>query len=132
MVLLKQSSEPYEGYSSLKDLQLDNPMRRDTVLLPNSGYIVVGWKSDNPGVWAMHCHIAWHASGGLALQIVEGRDKIKQRLDLDNISMLSSEEVFLARQYEDTCSKWSTWQDKRIKELNDEKSSERFRDDSGL
>ncbi|PLN77501.1 multicopper oxidase-domain-containing protein [Aspergillus taichungensis] len=132
LVVLKNSSKPYEGYASLNELQLENPMRRDTVLLPNSGYLVVAWKSDNPGAWAMHCHIAWHASGGLALQIVEGRDKLKQQVNYQNTAGLSANEVFLARQYENTCATWSTWQDKRIEELNNEHSTERFRDDSGL
>ncbi|PLB36637.1 multicopper oxidase-domain-containing protein [Aspergillus candidus] len=131
-VVLKNSSDPYQGYGSLDDLQLDNPMRRDTVLLPNNGYLVIAWKSDNPGVWALHCHIAWHASAGLALQIVEGREELNKQLDLENISNLSPDEAFLAQQYKDTCRSWSIWQDNRIGELNDANSTERFQDDSGI
>lgn len=107
-------------------------MRRDTVLLPNNGYLVIAWKSDNPGVWALHCHIAWHASAGLALQIVEGREELNKQLDLENISNLSPDEAFLAQQYKDTCRSWSIWQDNRIGELNDANSTERFQDDSGI
>jgi hypothetical protein len=53
------------------NLTLDNPPRRDVVLLPNNGYVVIAFKTDNPGTWLMHCHIAYHASFGLALQILE-------------------------------------------------------------
>ncbi|KAF4780802.1 Laccase-2 [Colletotrichum scovillei] len=46
----------------------NNPPRRDVALLPVNGYLIIAFQIDNPGVWLMHCHIAWHASGGLALQ----------------------------------------------------------------
>ena len=52
-------------------LKYDNPPRRDVVLLPSNGYVVIAFKTDNPGTWLMHCHIAYHASFGLALQILE-------------------------------------------------------------
>lgn len=42
----------------------DNPQRRDVQLLqggtPDSpGYLVIEILADNPGVWPLHCHIAW-------------------------------------------------------------------------
>lgn len=40
------------------------------------GYTVIGFQTDNPGVWLMHCHIIWHVDGGLALQYVERPDEI--------------------------------------------------------
>ena len=52
-------------------LKLDNPPRRDVVLLPTDGYAVIAFRADNPGPWLAHCHIASHAGGGLALQIME-------------------------------------------------------------
>jgi FtsP/CotA-like multicopper oxidase with cupredoxin domain len=59
-------------------LNFDNPTRRDTVMLQGSagpgnpaGYTVIGFESDNPGAWLMHCHIAWHVDGGLGLQFIE-------------------------------------------------------------
>jgi len=47
-----------------------NPMRRDTYLLQPNGYMVVQINSNNPGVWPFHCHIAWHVSGGLYVNLV--------------------------------------------------------------
>ncbi|KAL9093271.1 MAG: hypothetical protein Q9165_004012 [Trypethelium subeluteriae] len=55
----------------------NNPQRRDTQLLPPAqldgtpAYIVVQFDLDNPGVWPFHCHIAWHISAGLYINIIE-------------------------------------------------------------
>ncbi|KAI9825280.1 MAG: hypothetical protein M1832_001314 [Thelocarpon impressellum] len=48
-----------------------NPQRRDVELLPGNGYMVVQVNSDNPGVWPFHCHIAWHVSGGLYINVMQ-------------------------------------------------------------
>ncbi|KAK8111318.1 uncharacterized protein PG998_007775 [Apiospora kogelbergensis] len=48
----------------------DNPPRRDTALLPAGGFLAMAFRPDNPGAWLLHCHIAWHASSGLALQLL--------------------------------------------------------------
>ncbi|KIW10823.1 hypothetical protein PV08_10122 [Exophiala spinifera] len=65
-------------------LNFDNPPRRDTAMLIGSegptkasGYTVIGFETDNPGAWLMHCHIVWHVDGGLALQWIERPDDIK-------------------------------------------------------
>ncbi|KAI1327174.1 hypothetical protein F5Y16DRAFT_410518 [Xylariaceae sp. FL0255] len=42
---------------------LDNPMRRDTVTIPAYSHIVLRFAADNPGLWALHCHVAWHMEG---------------------------------------------------------------------
>lgn len=53
-----------------------NPARRDTQLLRpvdasgNPGYLVMQFDADNPGMWPFHCHIAWHVSGGLYINIL--------------------------------------------------------------
>jgi len=60
---------------------LVNPPRRDTTLLPAAGYVVIAFIVDNPGVWLMHCHIGWHTSMGLALQVVEMQPNISATLD---------------------------------------------------
>jgi len=59
-------------------LNFVNPPRRDTVMLAGSagpgnpaGTTVIGFQTDNPGAWLMHCHIVWHVEGGLALQFIE-------------------------------------------------------------
>lgn len=42
----------------------ENPQRRDVQMLQGGtkaapGYLVLEFEADNPGVWPMHCHIAW-------------------------------------------------------------------------
>ncbi len=46
---------------------LEHPLLRDTAtLLPDpgtaeaAGWMVLRFVADNPGVWPLHCHIAWH------------------------------------------------------------------------
>jgi FtsP/CotA-like multicopper oxidase with cupredoxin domain len=38
-------------------VNLSNPPRRDTAMLPGQGYLAIAFKTDNPGAWLMHCHI---------------------------------------------------------------------------
>ncbi|KAL9604616.1 MAG: hypothetical protein Q9219_000336 [cf. Caloplaca sp. 3 TL-2023] len=55
-----------------------NPARRDVQLLPAGGHLVLQWDSDNAGVWPFHCHIAWHLSGGLYVNILENPSGIRK------------------------------------------------------
>ncbi|KAI9790634.1 MAG: hypothetical protein M1816_004967 [Peltula sp. TS41687] len=56
----------------------NNPQRRDVQILPADGYLVFQVNANNPGVWPFHCHIAWHASSGLYVNIMERPDDIRQ------------------------------------------------------
>ncbi|RFU23841.1 hypothetical protein B7463_g12498, partial [Scytalidium lignicola] len=76
-------------------LQLDNPPRRDVAMLPGGGYLVIGFQTDNPGVWLMHCHIGWHTSEGLALQLAERASEIPALVDDTVLS--------------DTCTAWNSY-----------------------
>ena len=38
---------------------------RDTVLVPKGGTCRVAFDANNPGVWAFHCHIAYHHVRGM-------------------------------------------------------------------
>lgn len=74
--------------ADIPSLNFDNPMRRDTVLLYGAGtpvdpvsarqpgYTVIGFKTNNPGAWLMHCHILWHAELGMGIQLVERAPEI--------------------------------------------------------
>lgn len=57
----------------------ENPQRRDTHLIdwgyPSPGkpsYMVIDFLANNPGVWPFHCHVAWHVSDGLSMNIMVG------------------------------------------------------------
>lgn len=60
----------------------NNPQRRDVQLIQPGGYLVVQWNQDNPGSWPFHCHIAWHLSLGMSLQILEEPGEIKSSVNI--------------------------------------------------
>ena len=51
-------------------LDLSNPLRRDTASVEAFGWILIRIVTDNPGLWAFHCHISWHTEAGLMMQIL--------------------------------------------------------------
>jgi hypothetical protein len=53
----------------------------------------------------MHCHIGWHTSEGLALQVVERKDDFESLIDYDTMN--------------DVCSAWSTYQEESGVEEDD-------------
>lgn len=82
--ILAQGSGTYA--SAAPTLLLTNPPRRDVAMLPGAGYLVIGFETDNPGAWLMHCHIGWHTSEGFALQVVERYSEIAALMDFDTIN----------------------------------------------
>lgn len=63
----------------------------------------------------MHCHIAWHASAGLALQILERESSIK----ISDDHMKETKRV---------CANWDVWRGNNSNLWNPEE----FQDDSGI
>eukprot|EP00889_Picochlorum_renovo_P006765 jgi/Picre1/33795/NNA_001274.t1 len=50
-----------EKNGTLKSLlNYKNPRLADTATLPMNGWLYLRFKSGNPGVWPIHCHIIWH------------------------------------------------------------------------
>ncbi|KAH8994229.1 multicopper oxidase 2A [Lactarius akahatsu] len=49
-------------------LNATSPLRRDTILIPAYNWVVLRFVTDNPGLWAFHCHLAWHMAAGLLMQ----------------------------------------------------------------
>lgn len=78
-------------------LNFDNPPRRDTAMLVDNGWTVIGFETDNPGAWLMHCHIVWHVDGGLAMQFVE------RESDIDAPHYITSD-------FESECSSYATYE----------------------
>lgn len=46
-------------------------------MVPSNGYLVVQADANNPGSWALHCHMVFHGSGGLAVDILEQPAMVK-------------------------------------------------------
>ncbi|KAF2755732.1 multicopper oxidase-like protein [Pseudovirgaria hyperparasitica] len=65
-----------------------NPPRRDVATLLGTGYLVIAWQLDNPGIWLMHCHIGYHTFEGFGLQFVERQDEIGDLIRGDEMSQV--------------------------------------------
>lgn len=50
---------------------LDNPLRRDTFTVPAESHVVIRFRADNPGLWVLHCHVAWHLEAGMLVSFLE-------------------------------------------------------------
>jgi len=83
-----------------------NPTRRDVQILQNAqdadtpSYVVFQWEQDNAGVWPFHCHLAWHVSGGLYINVLERPDDIK-KMDIDSDNF-------------DNCDAWDTYTNSNV------------------
>ncbi|XP_038051054.1 laccase-2-like [Patiria miniata] len=51
-----------------------NAPLKDTIPVPDGGYVVVRFKADNPGWWFFHCHLGFHFLAGMSLVIHVGSD----------------------------------------------------------
>ncbi|XP_070502911.1 uncharacterized protein [Chironomus tepperi] len=56
----------------LLNRQFKGPPLKDTIAVPNNGYVILRFKADNPGVWMMHCHFLFHITIGMNLLIHVG------------------------------------------------------------
>ncbi|RDW63788.1 extracellular dihydrogeodin oxidase [Coleophoma cylindrospora] len=92
--ILAQENTTWDGTTA--SFKMANPPRRDTAILPARGYLAIAFQLDNPGAWLIHCHIAWHASQGLALELIESEK---------SISVGSADK----KVFDDTCASWSRW-----------------------
>ncbi|KAI0503422.1 multicopper oxidase-domain-containing protein [Xylaria bambusicola] len=72
-----------------------NPVRRDVTMLPGQGWLVLAFKADNPGNWIMHCHIAWHVSGGMAVDFLERVPEQKAQVSAADSTA-----------FQDNCARW--------------------------
>lgn len=75
-----------------------NPVRRDVTMLPAKGWIVIAFKTNNPGAWLMHCHIAWHVSHGLSVDFLERVDDFRASISPADRNA-----------FNDNCNAWRTY-----------------------
>ncbi|KAK8854564.1 hypothetical protein IAR55_003303 [Kwoniella newhampshirensis] len=71
-----QGSMTAEAFASWGYLK-ENPLRRDSFFVPGSSWAALRILTNNPGVWALHCHIGWHLSTGKLATIVVQPETIK-------------------------------------------------------
>lgn len=91
-------ASPASFDATVNTLNGNNPTRRDVVMLPSLGWLVIAFQTDNPGAWLMHCHIAWHVSGGFALTFLENVEDFR-----DGLSEADK------TQFEDVCAVWNDY-----------------------
>ncbi|KAK0648653.1 laccase [Cercophora newfieldiana] len=75
-----------------------NPVRRDVAMLPARGWLLIAFKTNNPGAWLMHCHIAWHVSHGLSVDFLERANDFRNGLSAADKAG-----------FNDNCNAWRTW-----------------------
>ncbi|KAK4156765.1 multicopper oxidase-domain-containing protein [Chaetomidium leptoderma] len=71
-----------------------NPHRRDVYLVRGNGHLVIQFDGA-PGIWAFHCHIAWHASGGFLASLIVEPKKV--------------EHMDIPKDVEQNCRGWELW-----------------------
>ncbi|KAF2084808.1 multicopper oxidase, partial [Saccharata proteae CBS 121410] len=64
------SWNPWEGGGKAKQAPPggaigDTGVRRDTIMVPRRGYVVLRVWAGSRGLWMMHCHVLWHMAGGM-------------------------------------------------------------------
>jgi FtsP/CotA-like multicopper oxidase with cupredoxin domain len=83
-----------------------NTLRRDVHQMQNArnitgtvepSFMVLQFEQDNPGAWPLHCHLAWHVSGGLFMQVLERpEDIVKQDFDQDVFDLCNTWDAYTA------------------------------------
>jgi iron transport multicopper oxidase len=87
-IVARGKNGPYnETGTNDVDWHFKNPSRRDTVVVPGGGFVIIRYRADNPGVWFFHCHISWHLSTGLAAAMIEAPEIVQQTQSISNHSM---------------------------------------------
>jgi FtsP/CotA-like multicopper oxidase with cupredoxin domain len=85
MMVLGIGAGTFNAATMMNQLDFDNPVRRDVEQMPGSGWLVIAFRTDNPGCWLMHCHIGWHVAMGLGIQFLERKSEIMDLMHLDQM-----------------------------------------------
>jgi iron transport multicopper oxidase len=71
------------GYTQDTSKMRNVPMRRDTWMIAPSGYTVIRFRANNPGVWLLHCHMEWHVVAGLTATIIEAPLELQKQQQIN-------------------------------------------------
>ncbi len=77
--VLATSPDQYFDWSTyhLLNKTVPNVLKRDTIMIDAYGWALIRFVADNPGLWALHCHISWHMESGLLMQFQTRNDIMK-------------------------------------------------------
>jgi len=84
-LVLGTGAGTFNAATMMNQLNFNNPIRRDVEQMPGSGWLVMAFRTDNPGCWLMHCHIGWHVGMGLGIQFLERKSEIAGLMHLDQM-----------------------------------------------
>ncbi|OEL21560.1 Laccase-15 [Dichanthelium oligosanthes] len=70
MFVLAQGLGNFNAAKDMSRYNLVNPPLKNTVVVPNLGWVAIRFVANNPGVWFMHCHYEFHLSMGMAAVFV--------------------------------------------------------------
>ncbi|KAL9048731.1 MAG: hypothetical protein Q9162_007571 [Coniocarpon cinnabarinum] len=87
----------------------DNPQRRDVFIMPpgsdsTPSFLALQWPANNPGMWPLHCHFAWHSSMGLVANFFEMRDVIGQPSTHGHVPRAWINDIIIP-----SCDTWHVW-----------------------
>ncbi|KAH8802980.1 multicopper oxidase family protein [Xylogone sp. PMI_703] len=78
-------STPSGGVPSQLDLNLVDPLLKDTVAVPRRGFVVLRIWADNPGIWMFHCHVLFHQASGMAMGFAVGGVESHENVDTRSV-----------------------------------------------
>ena len=64
-------NKDWSDLKKIPGLNINRPIRKDTVMIPKYGYTLVRFKASNPGIWLLHCHIDAHMAKGMVIMLNE-------------------------------------------------------------
>lgn len=58
--------------NSIPGIKLSNPPRKDTIIVPSGGFVIIRFKASNPGPWFFHSQVNLHTTYGLGMVLYVG------------------------------------------------------------
>jgi FtsP/CotA-like multicopper oxidase with cupredoxin domain len=117
--VLGQGHGMFPGYQSLnmqpdgrgmllgREASLVDNIRRDVASTEGFGWLALRFIADNPGVWAFHCHMAWHSEAGLGMQFLSRVDDVaKWKIPEANLELCNAAPEELRKGATPSDSKW--------------------------
>ncbi|KAJ4828241.1 Laccase-22 [Turnera subulata] len=65
----------FDPKNDTKKFNLVDPVERNTISVPTSGWAAIRFRADNPGVWFLHCHLEVHTTWGLKMAFLVDNGK---------------------------------------------------------
>ncbi|CAG2215945.1 unnamed protein product [Mytilus edulis] len=74
----KWRNASWNNYNNIPGINLINSVRKDSIVVPYGGYVIIRIVASNPGMWFLHCHIDKHMVEGMALMLNEAWEHQKR------------------------------------------------------